>query len=209
MKNIIIYLLSILCFISCNNKQEQKPVKTKATKTAIKNTKVCLLPFEDVSEQEIEELKLVLENKFATLLPGQKTFIVLNNDTLPKEAFVKSRNRYKSSVLLNYEKKFIKGNEVIIGITHKDICADIHNKKDYGIIGLSILKKQVCIVSDKRLSNKSNFWKPIIHEYIHTYYGVQHCSNDDSSCLMQDCKGKGNFNIKDSLCNSCKAKITT
>ena len=207
MKYTIIYLLSVFCLLSCTNKQESKRVKTGTMENITENPKICLLPFEDVSKQEIEELKRVLENKFATLLPGQRTFVVLSNDTIPKEAYVKNRNRYKSSIILNYEKKYIKGNEVIIGITHKDICANVHNKKDYGIIGLSLLKRQVCIVSDKRLSDKSIFWKPIIHEYIHTYYGAQHCNKDDSSCLMQDCKGKGNFNIKDSLCNSCKAKI--
>lgn len=208
MRFFIVCLFIIISLLSCAEKQQVNPTEKAELKKLVAVTEICLLPFEDVSEQEITELKNILEVQFTRLLPGQRHFTVLKKDSLPEDAFVKNRNRYKSSILLNYERKLLKGNEIIIGITHKDICADVHNKKDYGIIGISLLKKQVCIVSDKRLSNKMNFWKPIIHEYIHTYYGAQHCSNDDNSCLMQDCKGKGNFNIKDNLCSSCKAKTT-
>lgn len=204
-----IYCLSIITLLlSCINKQENKTIEKPKSKKITMVTKIHLLPFEDVSVQEIEGIKMILEDKFNALLPGKKSFAILNNDTLPQEAYLKNRDRYKSSIILNYERKLIKEDEIIIGITHKDICADVHKKKDYGIIGRSMLKKQVCIVSDKRLSNKTNFWKPIIHEFIHTYYGVGHCNCDDSSCLMQDCKGKGNFNIKDSLCYSCQTKLS-
>lgn len=92
----------------------------------------------------------------------------------------------------------------MIGLTHKDICADAHNVKDYGIVGMSFSPGNVCIVSDKRLSNKSDYWKPIIHEFIHAFYGAKHCPNDDPRCLMKDAKGKGTFRIQNYLCDSCK-----
>ena len=93
--------------------------------------------------------------------------------------------------------------EIIIGLTHKDICTDIHNIKHYGILGISYSPGNVCIISDKRINNKSLIWKTILHEFIHAYYGAKHCPKDDPTCFMVDAKGKGNLAIQNKLCNSC------
>lgn len=206
MKKLILIILS-LCVIACTNKEEN-PVSIKTSSEKVKKSDECsiiyLLPFEDISKKEVMILQKDLEKHFNTLLSGKRVFKILDNDSLPKHAYIKNRNRYRSTPILNHELHKLSGKETIIGLTHKDICTNVHEKKDYGIIGISRPNKQVCVVSDKRLSNKSDFWKPILHEYIHTYYGAKHCANDDDYCIMQDAKGKGNFKIKNKLCDSCK-----
>lgn len=202
----IISVLVLVCLFACTKQVETKAVKEAVAKEVVNVQTVTLLPYEDVSAEEIIVLKGILEREFKRLLSTEVLFRVAKSQTLPPKAYVESRNRYDSFKLLIYERGLIKGNEVIIGITHKDICADVHGKKNYGIIGRGLINKQVCIVSDKRLSDKSDFWKPILHEYIHTYYAAQHCDNNDDYCIMQDCAGKGNFRIKNTLCESCKNK---
>ncbi len=204
-----ILILLLACLFACTKQVETKAIKEAKIEEIVKAQTVTLLPYEDVSTEEIHALKGTLEKEFKRLLSTEVLFKVAENKPLPEKAYVKSRNRYDSYKILIYERNLIKGNEVIIGITHKDICADVHGKKNYGNIGRGLINKQVCIVSDKRLSNKSDFWKPILHEYIHTYYAAQHCDNNDDSCIMQDCTGKGNFRIKNALCESCRNKILT
>lgn len=205
MKKLILIAVAV-CIVACTNKEGNSiPTKnlTEKVDSAENYSIIYLLPFEDVSKKEVINLQKSLEEHFDKLLSGRRAFKILNNDSLPKSAYIKRRNRYRSFLILDYESSKLSGKETIIGLTHKDICTDVHGKKDYGIIGISRPKKQVCVVSDKRLSNKADFWKPILHEYIHTYYGAKHCANDDDHCIMQDAKGKGNFRIKDKLCSAC------
>ena len=145
-----------------------------------------------------------LQKAFGEWLYGYWEFKIANPISLPKNSYVKERNRYRVTPILNYESKQLTGYEVIIGLTHKDICTDIHGQKDYGIVGISRPLKQVSLVSDKRLKDKSLMWKPILHEFIHTFYGAKHCPNDDPTCFMKDAKGHGNFEIQDKLCDACK-----
>ena len=107
MNRIIIFLLAFMCFTSCD-KKETVVIEKPVVKKTVVATKICLLPFEDVSRKEMERLKEVLEEKFTNLLPGERTFTILSSTTLPKEAYVKNRNRYKSCNLLNYERELLK-----------------------------------------------------------------------------------------------------
>ncbi len=164
---------------------------------------VKLLPYEDFSKQEAERLMPILQKEFDKWLNGCWEFKIIEPAILPQNSYIKKRNRYKVTPILNYESTLLEKNEVIIGLTHKDICTNIHGVENYGIVGISRPLKQVCLVSDKRLKNKSLMWKPILHEFIHTFYGAEHCSNDDPTCFMKDAKGHGNFEIQNKLCNSC------
>lgn len=199
----LLFLLPLIIFMGCQ-KHNCESVKEEEY---ICNTPECLIylqPYEDFKVSEVEKILPDLEYNFGKWLYGAWTFKILEPIPLPKESFVKSKNRYKAAVVLGEQKKILKSyKEVIIGLTHKDICADVHNCKDYGIVGLSFKRQQVCIVSDKRLSNKSIVWKPILHEFMHTFCGADHCKNDDPTCFMKDAKGHGNFGIQDKLCESC------
>ena len=174
------------------------------------NTPECviyLLPYNDFTQEETEKLLPVLKKKFGKMLYGYWDFRILPNKSLPNNSYINAIDRYKATSILDYEKTLIKETskwEMIIGLTHKDICMDIHGKKNYGIIGCSYRPGYICIVSDKRVKNKKDYWKPIMHEFIHAFYNEGHCPEDNNSCIMQEGKGKGDFSNKEILCNSCK-----
>lgn len=171
-----ILLFSIL-LLGCNSKNESSIAQNEAgvdepidTICSCPRCVIKLLPYNDFTKQEAKSLLPKLQKAFDKWLYGSWKFEIMEPANLPQNSFVKERSRYRVTPVLNYQSKQIKGNEVIIGLTHKDICTNIHGKKDYGIVGISRLKKQVCLVSDKRLKDKSLYWKPILHEFMHTFY---------------------------------------
>ena len=164
---------------------------------------IKLLPYNDYSKREAEKLLPKLQEAFEKWLGGDWEFKILEPATLPQNSYLKVRNRYKVTPVLNYQSTLLTDKEVIIGLTHKDICTNIHGVEDYGIVGMSRPLRQVCIVSDKRLKDKSIMWKPVLHEFIHTFYGAKHCPNNEPTCFMMDAKGHGNFEIQDKLCDIC------
>lgn len=207
MKKIIILIISSIVLFGCNPQPSgngETPDGEEEDVCSCPHATICLQPYEDFTKKEALKLVPKLEEEFGTWLYGGWNFEVLDPIPLPKESFVSQRNRYRVTPILNLQRKNLKGDEIIIGLTHKDICADLHDTKDYGIIGMSRLHKQVCVVSDKRLKNKSDYWKPILHEFMHTFYGSPHCPEDDPNCFMKDAKGHANFGIQNKLCDSCR-----
>ena len=210
MRYYLLFIISML-LLGCNSKidtpntqdvtEEEEPLDTICS---CPQCIIKLLPYDDYTKKEAMRLLPKLQKAFDEWLYGAWKFEIMDPAILPQSSYVKERNRYRVTPILNRQSNLIKGNEVIIGLTHKDICTSIHGVKDYGIVGISRLKKQVCLVSDKRLKDKSLYWKPILHEFIHTFYGANHCPNEDPTCFMKDAKGHGNFEIQDKLCDSCK-----
>lgn len=206
----MVRLFIVVCvfagFISCGNRQQVDEiieVSDADTLCSCPRAEIYLQPYNKFGEKEITRLLPVLQDEFDNLLYGHWNFHVLPSMSLPDSTYVKSANRYKATAILRYEQKFLRGNEVIIGLTHEDICMDIHGKKNYGIIGCSFRPGQVCVVSDRRLGNKKDLWKPVMHEFIHAFYGAPHCPEDNDTCLMQDARGKAVFSNKEGLCGSC------
>lgn len=210
MKKMLLLLLMAMQLCACSSNSgkqdliEEPIVEMSGTNCSSPQCVIYLQPYENFTSEEANKLKTVLQDKFGSFLHGYWEFKLLPTKKLPSSTYVKEINRYKATAILNYEKSLIKGHEMIIGLTHKDICMNIHGKQNYGIIGCSYRPGQVCIVSDKRVKNKNDFWKPVIHEFIHGFYGADHCPEDNDSCIMQDGKGKGDFSHKDILCISCK-----
>ena len=202
----LVTILSTMCILlfSCSNGTTKGDYIEADTLCSTPQCVIVLQPYEDFSKKEVEKLLPKLQKAFGEWLYGYWEFKIANPIRLPQNSYVKERNRYRVTPILNYESKQLTGYEVIIGLTHKDICTDIHGQKDYGIVGISRPLKQVSLVSDKRLKEKSLMWKPILHEFIHTFYGAKHCPNDDPTCFMKDAKGHGNFEIQDKLCDACK-----
>ena len=207
MKTLTLFLLALL-MASCSNRQASNAeIALTDEPDTLCNTPQCMIyiqPYNGFKSEEANKLLPVLKLKMDSLLYGYWEFCVLPPIPLPDSTHVKDINRYRATAILRHEQRLLKGNEVIIGLTHEDICMDVHGKKDYGIIGCSFRPGQVCIVSDKRLKNKRDFWKPVVHEFIHAFYGAPHCPEDNDFCLMQDARGKANFATKDSLCYSCR-----
>lgn len=205
---IIIIIMTACVLGSCgqNNSTSKEGQKTNEVDAICRGPQcvIKLLPYDDFSKQEVESLLPILRQSFDKWLSGSWTFEIMEPARLPQHSYVKERNRYFVTPVLNYQSTLLEHNEIIIGLTHKDICTNIHGVKNYGIVGISRPLKQVCLVSDKRLKEKSLYWKPILHEFMHTFYGAKHCPNDDPTCFMKDAKGHGNFKIMDRLCGSCK-----
>lgn len=205
MKKIILLLFPLLC--SCNGKTTLPGNSDSCdvdTTCLCPHATIVLQPYDNFTRKEAEKLVPVLQKHFDRWLYGNWNFIVNNPAPLPKTSFIASKNRYDVTPILNYERSIIKGDEIIVGLTHRDICTDSHGHKNYGIVGMSRLGNQVCLISDKRLSNKSDYWKVILHEFIHTFYSGKHCPNDDPTCFMKDAKGHGNFHKQNRLCDSCR-----
>lgn len=164
---------------------------------------IYIQPYESFTKEEVNKIIPELKKQFDYWLYGDWTFKVNDPIKLPANSKLTNYSKYEGLKILDFQKDIIEKNEVIIGLTHEDICYDIHNVKHYGIIGLSYCPGNVCIVSDKRIKNKSQMWKPILHEFMHAYYGAKHCPNDDPKCFMKDAKGHANFGIQNKLCNIC------
>lgn len=195
-KVLLLFFISII--LGCN-KQSQL---TNTTEACCSSCTIYIQPYEDFTIEEVNKILPELKKQFDYWLYGEWIFKIKTPIKLPENSKLINYNKYEGTKILDFQRK-IANNEIIIGLTHKDICADVHNIKHYGIIGISYCPGNVCVVSDKRLNNKSQIWKPILHEFMHAYYGAKHCSEDNPKCFMQDAKGHANFRIKDRLCNTC------
>ena len=195
MKKKIIFLLITL--LGCTSQVDINQITNFRNQSNI----IYLQPYEDFSEKEINEIIPELNKQFSYWFHRQWEFRILNSVSFSNVQIY--NNKYEAKEILDFQLNEIKKDGTVVGLTHKDICADLHNTKHYGIIGLSYRSARTCIVSDKRVRNKSNFWKVILHEFMHAYYGAVHCPNDDSTCFMKDAKGKGNLGVQNKLCSSC------
>lgn len=210
-RKLLFALCVLLALLSC--KERQPVAEEDVPGCSCPHCVICIQPYNGFTVQEAKKLVPKLEKEFGEWLFGGWEFKVMESKNLPKEAFVADRNRYKAWLILDSLKKNPKkdgGIDVVyIGLTHEDICADIHGVKDYGIIGYSYSPSTVCVVSDKRLKDKSQVWKPMLHEFMHAFYGAKHCPKDDPTCFMKDAKGHGTFNVQNKLCDSCKRRVNS
>ena len=203
MKKLLLLFLSSLMVFSCsktkvNNQLEEVDILCCNTPSAT----ILIQPYGNFTKQEINKFISELQNNMDEFLYGEWNIKVLEPKQIPFSSV--TSNKYKALDFLNYQKSNNKFNEVTVGITHEDICKDLHGVKNYGIVGLSFCPGNNIIVSDKRLRHKEQLWKPIIHEFMHAFYGAKHCPKDDPTCFMVDAKGHGNFSIQNKLCDSCK-----
>ena len=202
-----VILLIIVLLASCGSSDTTtNDAKEEVAVCSCPSCTIYLQPYGDFSEEEATKLVNVLKTNFNKFLDGYWTFKVLPARELPKQAFVDGYNKYEALAILKDLKTHFNphNDEVYIGLTHKDICKDIHGYEHYGIVGLSYMPGTVCVVSDRRLSDKSMVWKPVLHEFMHAFYGAKHCPNDDRHCFMVDAKGHGNFGVQNTLCDSCR-----
>lgn len=180
-----------------------------------------LAPMDGVTEAEAVQLGKEFTKNFASRQFEQCEVLTLPHLSSPDSCLNGAKTRYRADKLLktlmNKHSKSCKekADELygghskyhIIGVTDRDISTSVHGHADYGILGLSYLRRPVSVVSTFRLKRKMDLWKLTAHEFCHGFYGCPHCKNDDPHCLIADAKG-GNphFEIKDTLCSDC-AKI--
>lgn len=198
MKKLIVYVLSVISLVSCNNSKIIEEAECSCPHATI-----ILQPYGKFSKAEVNKILPLLQENLNEYTYGSWEYKILDPISITLEKT--KNNRYRANdFLISQYKRIHNSSEIIIGLTHEDICTNIHNIENYGILGYSFKPGQVCIVSDKRLSNKNDIWKVVFHEFMHAYYGASHCPNDDPECFMKDAKGHGNIQIQNKLCNSCR-----
>ena len=167
---------------------------------------IYLQPYDDFTQKEAEKLKADLDKHLEGILDGSFEVKVLPNKPLLGSFLGETGKKYRIDKLISDLKENADEHNIYIGITNRDICRDYKNGvKDWGVLGSSIADYHACVVSDYRLKHKKrDMWKVVVHEFIHTFYGANHCPNDDPRCFMKDAKGHGNFEIQNKLCDSCK-----
>ena len=180
---------------------------------------ICLVPLDNISKSQMEELKENLKTNFTDSVWNAYDFAILDRMPSPDSCKNDLKTRLSAKKMVSFlennygkiaEMKSKKGgidlpDYYIIGVTNRDIAKNVHGKDDYGILGLSYTRyHKASIVSTYRLRNKKDLWKLALHEFGHGYFGAPHCPNDDPHCILQDAKG-GNphFEKKSSLCRDC------
>lgn len=165
---------------------------------------ICLQPYGSFTEQEVKRfLPTLKKNMEKYLSGGEWSFEIRKPLPVPIKPVVGRKHKASDFLDIQQEEQ-TDNNQVIVGLTHEDLCHDIHGVKNYGIIGPSYLDEGVAIVSDKRLKNKSAVWKVIIHEFCHAFLGLNHCPNDDPTCMLVDAHKHKDFAIQNRLCESCR-----
>ena len=122
MKQIIILCLSLVLVCCKNSSGKVECLCPHAT--------ICLQPYEGFSKEEVEKILPILQEKLEENVYGSWEFKINDPIVFPKHSYISSMNRYKGISLLN-NLKSNSNDTVIIGLTHGDICADVHNKKNY------------------------------------------------------------------------------
>lgn len=122
---------------------------------------------------------------------------------LPSSAYYLPRNRYRADSLIRILSRQAHHNEVIIGLTEKDISTSSGIYEDWGVMGLGYCPGKACIASSFRLSKKEKrqqLFKVAIHELGHTQ-GLPHCP--EKFFFMRDAEGGNPTNDETGFCKSC------
>jgi len=134
---------------------------------------------------------------------------IVVNDAIPfpDNAFYAARSRYRADSLIKYLSTLAKDDQLIIGLTNRDISTTKDEYPDWGIMGLGYCPGKSCIASTFRLKGGNQLeklFKVAIHELGHTQ-GLPHCVNQ--TCLMRDAEGKDHLDEEKAFCPRCKAVL--
>lgn len=203
----IITFISVILLTGCTNLINKENNLHYEEIECICPPTIYLQPVNNFTENEaktlIPKINKVLEESTGVELD----IIVLSPKKLPDSLLNDSKTRYRADKIIKTSKD--NNHDVTIIITHDDISCSYKGIKDWGILGFALYPKHTCIASDFRLKNKErDFYKVIIHEFCHSYFGLKHCPDDNPQCIMKDAKGHADFSNKFKLCNTCKNRLT-
>ena len=204
MKNVSCLLIAFLALLGCSKSQSGKTPEENVRPHAT----ICLQPFDNYSQQEAEQLKEVLENKFVEFFDADFEFEVLPNRQFTADLMNDNKTRYRADKVIKSLSNEACKQKIIIGLTHKDISCSYKGIQDWGVLGLCLHGTHACVASDFRVKNKKrDYWKVVVHEFTHTFYHYSHCPKDDPTCIMKDAKGKPDLGKQSGLCENCKRFI--
>ena len=202
-KSLVLYFSAL--FISCSSisSEAEKPIVNTEKRHAKVTMAIVIQPFEGMpqstSQLVAEQLKQIYSGEV----------IVNNTIPLPKNAYNYNQTRYRADSLIKYLGTLAKGNQLIIGLTNKDISTTKGKDADWGVMGLGFSPGKSCIASTFRLKGNNRFeklFKVAIHELGHTQglarTKTKHCP--EKTCLMRDAEGKDHLNELKAFCSKCK-----
>jgi archaemetzincin len=192
MKNVL-YLLSLISilFLSC----------TPTPETSSEPITIVLQPFSDCPKVFVDSVRHTLAKYYPHIKINPQI-------PLPKGAYTAPRNRYRADALINFLKSKAGANEVMIGLTTKDISTTKGTVDDYGIMGLGYQPGTACVISSFRISKTNTleqFSKLALHELGHTQ-GLPHCAI--TFCFMRDAEAKNHLDEETRFCPNCHAHLT-
>lgn len=164
---------------------------------------IAVLPFTDTNHALNLAVCTSLEKRIKIPV------ILLAPVSLPSNAFLIPRNRYRAGSLLAYGKSFNNGKYArILMITTADISIPKNGHASWGIMGLAEMGGGPAVISSARPKRTAESREHLIqqmlvlalHELGHTW-SLPHCPQ--TGCLMKDAEGKMNLDWSDQYCNSC------
>ncbi|MBX7132550.1 MAG: hypothetical protein K1X67_07745 [Fimbriimonadaceae bacterium] len=169
---------------------------------------VALQPLGHVGKGDLARVERALERQFKVQVS------VLPLQPLPKEAFTKPRQRWRTEKLRAHLARTAPARfQRVMGLTDRDISTTHRGHYDYGIAGEATINGRPCVVSSFRLKKKADSTElaarveqTAIHELAHTF-GLGHCP--DRQCAMRDGKWGLNSLPRDHslFCKSCVKKL--
>ncbi|MFC7772440.1 matrixin family metalloprotease [Flavobacterium sp. GCM10027622] len=189
MKYTLFFLLGMLLLSGCN--QNPSPKKEKVT--------IVLQPFDAFPKAYLYEVQKNLKTIYSSVK-------VADNIPFPEGSWNHNKSRRRADALIAYLTDIAGQNQLVIGLTTKDISTSKDSKSDWGVFGLGYRPGKSCIASTYRLKgNKTEkLFKVAIHELGHTQ-GLPHCPI--KNCFMRDAEGKDVLNEETQFCNSCKTVL--
>lgn len=199
----LLMLLTVLSFFSCSNKQENEGTGEKVAATDKKQDQKDHLPviriycYGDAPTKKAEMLKKALTECYPHVELMQQCL------ELPKEHYLKERNRYSGTGLLKDLSKLRDG-DVILGITDKVIYQANEISPTFGVFGISFVGAKVSLISLTQPSGKkhpdNHLVELMMHELGHAF-GLHHCA--DEHCFMVDAEHGNKFSKTPSFCKEC------
>ena len=195
LRKILYYSFIIIGCSNCNTNN-----KNKGNSYDLKSKKIIIQSFENIDYNIVKSIKDSINIYYDSVE-------IKENKILPPLAYYQPRDRYKADSILKYLSDNAESNEVVIGITTKDISTSKGNIADFGVMGLGRCPGNVCVASSFRLNKenvKSQLFKVAIHELGHTF-GLPHCPN--KSCFMRDAEGKNPTDEERGFCDKCSGVL--
>lgn len=194
MKSSQLLIFAVILFFSC------KPDNQEKTKEPLS---IVIQPFEGLPLSTANFVKVKLKEIYS----GEVT--INEPIPLPKKALNQDRSRYRADSLIRFLNSYVKEDQLILGLTSKDISITKGNDPDYGIMGLGSSLGKSCIASTFKLEGDNRLeklFKLAIHELGHTQGIAQtttkHCP--EKTCLMRDAEGKDHWDELNGFCSKCK-----